>query len=64
MRKQDYLRKEVKLAKALNDDIYYKTFSDYLKITEHSFYNWLNGYYDLSKLKELKLHDILIDLIE
>ena len=50
------------MAKALNDDIFYKDFADYLEITEHSFYNWLKGYYNLSSKKEQKLRDIVIDL--
>ena len=36
---QDEVRKLVKLAKALNDDIYYNQFAEYLNITNHSFYN-------------------------
>lgn len=59
---QEFLRKQVKIAKALNDDIFYKDFADYLEITEHSFYNWLKGYYNLSSKKEQKLRDIVIDL--
>lgn len=61
---QNILRQQVKMAKACNDDIYYKHFADYLEITEHSFYNWLNGYYELSSSKEDKLRDVVVDLIE
>lgn len=61
---QDNLRKEVKLAKACNDDIYYKDFAEYLDITEHAFYNWLNGYYNLSDKNIKKLHDLVVDLID
>ena len=61
---QDEVRKLVKLAKALNDDIYYNQFAEYLNITNHSFYNWLNGYYRLSREKLYKLLDIVIDLAE
>lgn len=60
--KQDYLRKEVKLAKALNDDIFYKDFAESIDIAEHSFYNWLNGEYELSYQKERYLHDIVYEL--
>ena len=62
MNEQDKIRKKVKLAKALNDDIYYKDFAEYLNVTEHSFYNWLNGYYNLSKYKLYKLEDVVVDL--
>lgn len=61
--KQDSLRQQTKLAKAYNDDIYYKDFAEYLNITENAFYNWLKGYYCLSKEKEQKLHELVIDLI-
>lgn len=64
MNTQDILRKQVKLAKACNDDIYYKDFASYLNITEHSFYNWLNGEYSLSYDNAKKLEDIVIDLID
>ena len=56
------VRKMVKLAKAKNDDIYYKDFAEYLGVTDHSFYNWLNGYYELSEDKIEKLLDIVIEL--
>ena len=62
--KQEELRKLVKIAKACNDDIYYKHFADYLEITEHSFYNWLKGYYDLSYKKLKELEEVVIDLID
>jgi DNA-binding transcriptional regulator YiaG len=60
---QEELRKQVKIVKALNDDIYYKDFAMYLNINENSFYNWLNGYYSLSKKNIKLLQDIIIDLI-
>ena len=56
------VRKMVKLAKAKNDDIYYKDFAEYLGISNHGFYNWLNGYYELGEEKERKLLDIVIEL--
>lgn len=62
--KQDNLRKLTKIAKAKNDDIYFKDFAAYLEITEHSFYNWLNREYSLSKEKEAKLYDVVVDLAE
>ena len=64
MKQQDRLRKQVRLVKAEYDDIYYKNFAEYLDINEHSFYNWLNGYYDLSADKERKLEEIIIDLLD
>ena len=62
MKDQEKIRKKVKLAKALNEDIYYKDFAEYLNISEHSFYNWLKGYYDLCAKKLLKLEDVVVDL--
>ena len=64
MKEQEKIRKLVKIAKALNDDIYYKDFADYIGISEHGFYNWLNGYYKLSKDKLCKLEDIVVELAE
>lgn len=61
---QERLRKIVRLAKAYNDDIYYKDFAEFLGITEHSFYNWLKGYYEFGADKAKKLESIIIDLIE
>lgn len=61
---QQNLRKNVKIAKACNDDIYYKDFAEYLEITEHAFYNWLSGYYELSSSKAAKLNDVVVDLID
>ena len=64
MKQQDILRKNIKLIKAEYDDIYYKDFAEYLKINEHSFYNWLHGYYSLSRDKVNLLNDIIIDLLD
>ena len=61
---QNNLRQQVKLTKALNDDFSYKDFAEALNITDHSFYNWLNGYYNLSYQKYIYLKGILDDLIE
>lgn len=52
------------MAKALNEDIYYKDFASYLDMTEHAFYNWLHGYYNLSSNNVMKLRDVVIDLID
>lgn len=64
MKQQDILRKQVKLAKACNDWLYYKELTETLEITTHSFYNWLNGEYELSTAKARQLADIVIDLID
>ena len=64
MMKQDYLRKQVKLIKAEYDDINYYDLAEYIKITEASFYNWLSGYYELSRKKESLLKKIAIDLLD
>lgn len=61
---QDILRKQVKLAKACNDWLYYKELAETIEIHEHSFYNWLNGEYKLSSAKAKQLQDIIIDLID
>lgn len=60
---QDELRKYVKIAKALNDDILYKDFAEYLSIDHNSFYNWLHGYYQLNSSNAKKLYDVVIDLV-
>ena len=61
---QDFLRVQVKLAKVYNDDWSYKDFAEVIDITAHSFYNWLNGYYELSDRRERKLRELLSDLME
>ena len=58
---QDKLRNQVKIMKALYGDIYtYQDIADYLDIKINSFYNWLNGYYELGESKEAKLKELLI----
>lgn len=61
MIKQDILRKQTKIAKALNEDFTYKAFAEALNITDHSFYNWLKGYYNLSHEKAEYLQSIVIE---
>ena len=58
---QDILRKQTKIAKALNEDFTYKAFAEALNITDHSFYNWLKGYYNLSHAKAEYLQSIVIE---
>lgn len=60
---QDYLRKKVKLIKALQG-ISYKEISEYLDIKTNSLYNFLKGQYDLSEEKASILDDILSNLWE
>lgn len=55
---QEYLRKQVKLLKALQN-ISYKEIAEHLEINKNSFYNWLKGYYDFSAEKEQRLIEIL-----
>ena len=62
---QDILRQQTKIAKAMNDDEFsYKDFAAAIAVSDHSFYNWLNGYYDLSYKKASYLEDIVINLID
>lgn len=58
---QEKLRKDVKLLKALQG-VSYTELAEYLEIHKNSFYNWLNGYYNLSIEKEKRLMEI-IDLL-
>ena len=62
--KQEILRKQVKLAKALNDDWSFKQMGEAIEITAHAFYNWLHGYYELSSQKERQLQSLISDLLE
>ena len=64
MKRQDNLRQQVKLAKALNDEWSYKTMSEVIQISANAFYNWLNGYYQLSYNKERKLSELVSNLTD
>ena len=64
MKKQDDLRQQVKLAKALNDEWSYKAMSEVIQISSNAFYNWLNGAYELSYKKESELTDLVSNLID
>lgn len=64
MKKQDILRKQVKLAKACNDWLFYKDLAETLEISVNGFWNWLSGQYELSNPKARQLQDIVIDLID
>ena len=61
---QEKLRKQVKIAKALNDEWSYKQMSEVIEITPHAFYNWLHGYYELSSRKLMELDSLISDLLE
>lgn len=60
---QDYLRKRIKLLKALQN-ISYKEISSYLDIQTNSLYNFLRGQYDLSPEKAQLLDVIISNLWE
>ena len=64
MKRQDNLRQQVKLAKALNNDWSYKAMSEVINISVNAFYNWLNGAYELSYKKERELQSLVSDLME
>lgn len=60
---QDNLRKKTKMLKALQN-ITYTELAEHLEINRNSFYNWLNGYYNLSADKEKRLLEIITLLSE
>ena len=60
---QDILRKQTKMLKALQN-ITYTEIAEHLEINRNSFYNWLNGYYNLSADKEKRLIEIITLLSE
>ena len=57
------LREQVKLCKVYNPEWNYKQIAEVIEITPHAFYNWLNGYYELSNRKENELRELLSDLM-
>ena len=59
----DYLRKEVKLLKALQG-VAYKDIATDLEIKQDSFYCQLKGYYDFSLEKQQRLKEIITDIKE
>lgn len=60
---QENLRKQTKMLKALQN-ITYTEIAEHLEINRNSFYNWLNGYYNLSADKEKRLLEIITLLSE
>lgn len=64
MKNQDKLRQQVKLAKALNGNEWnYKSMSEVININKYSFYNWLNGAYELSDKKAYELIELINELL-
>ena len=63
MDRQDNLRQQVKIAKAMNDDWSYKAMSEVIGISANSFYNWLNGAFLLSDTNERELWNLVSDLL-
>ena len=54
----DYLRKECKLLKALQN-VSYREIAENLEIKTGSFYSWLKGYYNFSHEKQNRLQEII-----
>ena len=53
------------MCKALNDDIFtYKDLAEMLDMSVNSFYNWLNGTYNLGYGKSKALENFLNDIAE
>lgn len=61
---QDFLRKQVKLVKVYDSDWSYKNIAQVINVTDHAFYNWLHGYYDLSDRKAAELLDLVCNLLD
>lgn len=57
------LRKQIKELK-INQNITYREIAEYLEITRNSFYNWINGYYNLGDEKQQRLKEIINNLKE
>ena len=57
----DYLRKECKLLKALQN-ISYNEIAEYMEMSNSSFYNWLCQNYDFGEEKQLRLREIVSNL--
>lgn len=58
----DELRKEIRILKAIEQIDSFAELADMIGIKIHSFYNWLNGYYNLSSDKKRCLKNIVDDL--
>lgn len=61
---QEILRERVKIVKALYGDIYrYIDIAEMLEMNINSFYNWLNGAYDLGSEKQKQLEIFINDIL-
>ncbi len=60
----NFLRKEVKLLKALQGISYTELAESYLEIKKNSFYSWLRGDFDLSLEKQKLLYEVIETLKE
>ena len=58
----DYLRKEVKLLKALQGISYKEIAEEYLEVSYKGFLNWLNGQYEYGADKRKDLEEIVKNL--
>ena len=54
----DNLRTDIKVLKAIGQIDNYAEVAEMIDIKVNSFYNWLNGYYNLSYAKKQKLKEI------
>ena len=61
--RQDNLREQCRLVKAYYDDIDFKDIAGVIDISARGFYNWLNGFYNLSYSKEKELADWLSGML-
>ena len=57
------MRNLIRIAKALDKDITYKELANVIEITPGAFYNYINGYYELSYTKKKILKQYLEDII-
>ena len=64
LKHSEKLREQVKLCKVYNPEWSYKQIAEVIEVTPHAFYNWLHGYYELSRRKELDLESLLSDLMD
>ena len=62
--KQEELRQMARIVKATEDVSFKEMAEDLLNINCHSFYNWLNGEYNLSRSKSLELYEFLINFLD
>ena len=60
----DYLRKQVRILKALQNISFKEIAVEYLEIKPNSFYNWLRGQYDLSPETAKRLKEVIEELKE